>query len=286
MSDEKFPLPGSSYKELSKIIAAYATISGATAPGPVGQIAVVHETVVSRNNKFLVATGLIEGGQKKTCTALGGMLGRAIQHDQAEAISEGWRKVVNQTDFLQKIISAVRIRKGMEESALVSHIAFTSGTTKSAYGRAGAGAIIEILQLSGSIVADGSTLVASAEGDSMPSDSKGNDAVWTSIHSSRESGTSLRRSDRQTSIPSIPTEVFSDSRLTISLKISCKVDELEGLGTKLRKLVEDFSVTGATRENPRIEVDTEPLTEPDSSIEELGGEQTSLPEEPVDESER
>lgn len=253
MSEEKFPLPGSSYKELSKIIDAYATVGGATPPGPVAQIAVVHETVVSRNNKFLVAAGLVEGGNKKSCTPLGAKLGRAIQHDQTEAISENWKQVVDQTDFLQKTVSAIRIRKGMEESALASHIAFTAGSSKNAYARAGAGAVIEILRLSGAIYAEGSTLMASPISDSQGSGetSPGSDLVWTPVLTNKEFGTTLLRgepsSKRESDHPQ--THGGDDARtiLTISLNVSCTPDDLENLGPKLRRLKEDFDGRSETQ---------------------------------------
>ena len=255
MSDEKFPLPGSSYKELSKIIDAYSNISGPTAPGPVGQLAVVHETVVSRNNKFLVAAGLIEGGQKKSCTALGTRLGRAIQHEQDEAIASAWKTVVEQTDFFQKIISAIRIRKGMEESALASHIAFTAGSAKNAYARAGAGAIIEILRWSGAVTADGGTLVATNNGDITTPADLSSEPAWNPFLTNKEPSTMLLRAD------SVPARREFSAReqsatspavaLRINLSISCAPAELEGLGAKLRKLKEEFE---GSRDNTSVEV--------------------------------
>jgi hypothetical protein len=271
MSDEKFPLPGSSYKELSKIIDAYATVAGPTAPGPVAQMAVVHETVVSRNNKFLVAAGLVEGGNKKNCTALGTKLGRAIQHDQGEAISESWKQVVDQTDFFQKTVSAIRIRKGMEESALASHIAFTAGSSKNAYARAGAGAVIEILRLSGAIYADGSTLMASpaSESQGVGDTSAISDLAWTPILSNKELGTTLLRGDPPTTRESGYRQAHRADEtlttLTISLNVSCTPDELEGLGSKLRRLKDDFEGHGDTQVNVNLKSEPEELLDHDPS---------------------
>jgi hypothetical protein len=271
MSDEKFPLPGSSYKELSKIIDAYATVGGATAPGPVAQIAVVHETVVSRNNKFLVAAGLVEGGNKKSCTSLGAKLGRAIQHDQTDAISEGWRQVVDQTDFLQKTVSAIRIRKGMEESALASHIAFTAGSSKNAYARAGAGAVIEILRLSGAIYADGSTLMASPISDSAGSGdtSSASDLVWTPVLTNKEFGTTLLRgepsSKRESDHPQAHGVDDTHTILTISLNVSCTPDDLESLGPKLRRLKEDFEGRSDTQVEVKLTSTPEESSDHDQS---------------------
>jgi hypothetical protein len=234
-------------------------------------MAVVHDTVVSRSNKFLVAVGLVEGGNKKSCTALGTKLGRAIQHDQGGAISEGWKQVVDQTDFLQKIVSAIRIRKGMEESALASHISFTAGSSKNAYSRAGAGAVIEILRLSGAIYADGSTLMASPAGDphGAGDSSAPSDLVWTPVVTNKEFGTTLLRGDPPNKRESGHLQAErADERLTtlkISLNVNCTPDELEGLGQKLRRLKDDFERRGDTQVDVNFKSGPEAISDHDES---------------------
>ena len=56
---EEFPLPSSSYKELIKIIRAYGRIGTEASLGDVSKLAVMGETSVSGNNKFLIALGII-----------------------------------------------------------------------------------------------------------------------------------------------------------------------------------------------------------------------------------
>ena len=158
MAEDGFPLPGSSFKELCKIIAAYSETTGSSSPADVSKLIGIHETQVSRSNKFLLAIGVIDGGQKKKCTPLGAKIGRAIHFGEAGPTIEGWREIYHSTDFLQKIVSSIRIRKGMDESALISHIAFTSGNPKNASAMAGAGAVIEILKEAGAIEENGGTL--------------------------------------------------------------------------------------------------------------------------------
>lgn len=64
MADE-FPLPGSSYKELIKIIQGYGKYGKEASLGHISQLTAIGETVVSANNKFLVATGVIKGGEEE-----------------------------------------------------------------------------------------------------------------------------------------------------------------------------------------------------------------------------
>ena len=59
MAEDGFPLPGSSFKELCKIIAAYSETSGPSSPADVSKLIGIHETQVSRSNKFLIAIGVI-----------------------------------------------------------------------------------------------------------------------------------------------------------------------------------------------------------------------------------
>ncbi|NYF79286.1 hypothetical protein [Granulicella arctica] len=237
MAEDGFPLPGSSYKELSKIIAGYSEIAGPSAPADVGKLVGIHETQVSRSNKFLVAIKIIEGGQKKTCTNLGTKLGRAIHFEQTDEIASCWRSVVQDADFLQKIISSIRIRRGMEESALASHIAFTSGNSKSGNSMAGAGAIIEILRIAEAIKADGGTLLAT---DSVSPSAKSEDTqVEGLIHLPKPPEEKIKRQANSDN-DEFRTHSTSFTNLNISLNISCTPADLDGLGAKLRQLQQEF----------------------------------------------
>jgi hypothetical protein len=73
------------------------------------------ESIASANNKFLVSTGVVKTGKKRTITPIGSELATALKHNLPDEIAAKWRAVVDTTDFLQKVIAAVRIRKGMDE---------------------------------------------------------------------------------------------------------------------------------------------------------------------------
>jgi hypothetical protein len=55
MPDDGFRLPGSSYQELVRIIRAYGNLISEAAPSEVSRLAPMPETIVSRNNAFLVS---------------------------------------------------------------------------------------------------------------------------------------------------------------------------------------------------------------------------------------
>ena len=78
MPDEGFPLPNSSYKELIKIIQGYGRVATEANLSDVAKLTAMNETIVSANNKFLVATGVVKGKQKKGITPLGSELAIAL----------------------------------------------------------------------------------------------------------------------------------------------------------------------------------------------------------------
>src|SRR5258708_28868275 len=131
MAEETFRLPKSSYDELVKIIQAYGNSGPAANLDEVAQTSAMDKTIISRNNAFLISVGIIEGGKAKGITEKGKSLAQALHYEVLEDIATRWREVVSANDFLQKMVAAVRIRGGMEDSALQSHIAYSAGETKS-----------------------------------------------------------------------------------------------------------------------------------------------------------
>lgn len=113
--------PGSSYKELTKIIMGYGQLKGAGSPADVSKVATVDPTQVSRSNKFLAFLGLIAGGQKKAPTDTGRVLAHALEHDLPDEVVAAWQACLDGNEFIDKVLSAVRIRKGMERGSLQAH---------------------------------------------------------------------------------------------------------------------------------------------------------------------
>jgi hypothetical protein len=149
MAEDKVKLPRSSYDEVCKIIKAYGRLEKPGNLDQVNSLAGVGKSTVSANNAFLSSIGVIEGGKAKQSTELGRKLAHALEHEIPHEIQAGWRDVVETNEFLRKMALAVRIRKTMEESAFVSHIAYSAGEAKAGYVMTGARAVIDILRASG-----------------------------------------------------------------------------------------------------------------------------------------
>ena len=145
---ETFKLPSSSYEELIKLFQAYANTKEGTALSldDITQATGVPRTVVSKNNGFMVQVGLITEGNKKAATETGRALGRAYTSKITDEVDRIWKEIIAEVDFLNRMLSAVRIRNGMDRSSFINHIIYSSGLKDTKESRAGAGALIEIFK--------------------------------------------------------------------------------------------------------------------------------------------
>src|ERR1019366_2862361 len=239
---EEFPLPSSSYKELIKIIRAYGRLETEANLADVAKLAVMAGTTISGNNKFLVALGIIKGGQKKTITPIGAELANALEHDLPEEVSAKWRAVVEATEFLQNVIAAVRIRKTMDESSLESHVAYSAGQPRTPAVATGARTVVDILTAAGLLKEEGGTLIAVAP-EPRP------------IAETVEQSLSL--SDSMTSDNVIfergvarASTRLGGVQLNIDVTVQCPPADLEDLGRKLRKVHKDFNEPEPRAETP------------------------------------
>ena len=240
MSDEGFPLPSSSYKELIKIIQGYGRIAAEASLGDVAKMTAMNETVVSANNKFLIATGVVKGGKKKTITSLGAELASALQHELPDEISAKWRAIVEANDFLHKVIAAVRIRKGMDESSLESHVAYSAGQPKTPVVATGARTVVDIIKAAGLLKDEAGNLIAtSPEPRTIPETVEKSFSISDSM---------LMEDSVQAQVS--PATRFGGVQLSIDVTVQCTLNDLTDLGHKLRKVIQDFNKPEQKSEAP------------------------------------
>lgn len=230
MAEETFRLPKSSYDELVKIVRAYGESGQSASLDEVARTGAMNNTIISRNNAFLISVGIIEGGKAKGITEKGRALARALQYDDPENIASHWRDIATSNEFLQKMVSAVSIRGGMEDSALRSHIAYSAGEPKSAFVMAGAGGVVEILKVAGLVKEQDGKLVAD------PSALQG-------VSSVSLRGT-IKEPDKLAAVSGIRTVLApqpSALGVSIQIQIQCTAAEISELGPKLRTLLKELS---------------------------------------------
>lgn len=266
---EEFPLPSSSYKELIKIIRAYGRFGTDASLSDIAKLAVMHETIVSGNNKFLIALGIIKPGQRKAITPLGAELANALEHEMPEEIAAKWRAVVNATDFLERVIAAVRIRKGMDETSLESHVAYSAGQPKTPAVATGARTVVDILTTAGLLKDEGGTLTAVAP-EPRP--------ISETVEKSLTISDTLPDTPPMVQGSFIRASRIGPVQLNIDVRIQCTPADLDELGHKLRKVLRDFNEPERRAEAPDSSPSNQaPQTEapaalPDSPVNEEAGE--------------
>ncbi len=235
MSDDKFKLPLSSYDELVKFIKAYYHVTKPTELGEISRLTGVATPNISRNVGFFVATGILEGGKMKMPTPAGRQLGHALEHEMPDEIRKSWRHIVEEDKFLTKLLTAVRIRNGMDSQTLEAHIAYSAGQPKKPQFMTGARTVIDILKAAELIVeVDGKFLLK--EPSEVP---EAHPASPTKNESLREPQTIPTQPSR----PPItfPVKSHQGVQINIQININCSPDDVPGLGTKVKAMIQEIA---------------------------------------------
>ena len=130
MAEDKFNMPLSSYEELVKVIRAYGSVSQPSSLEDVSKSVGLHRTIISRNAGFLIGIGLLEAWLQEDGDPTWAGARLSARHEIPMQIRDSWRRAIQQTDFFKKLITAVRIRKGMDQSTFEAHIAYSAGQPK------------------------------------------------------------------------------------------------------------------------------------------------------------
>jgi len=231
MAERQFRLPGSPYEELASIIVAYGTRDDASRTGDVGKLDSVHQSSVSRTNGFLTEIGVLQGETKKVITRRGRALALALARKDRDGIRANWREVVGSTEFLQNVVSAVKLREGMLYPTVQAYIAHAAGQPRNNPVMIGAGAIVEILKTAGLLREEAGELVATF--DEWPEPEEPSPPEETPKDPSAEVSATVE------ALPSTPAGPAP--AVTIHVQVRCTADEIEDLGPKLKTLIAQLS---------------------------------------------
>lgn len=225
---ESYKLPGSSYEEFVKIIKAYATgkIGIPMTLDTVAQTTGMDKTIVSRNNGFLVQLSLISEGSKKAPTQEGIDLGRAYSLNMNDEIVHLWRNIIEADEFLNRMLSAIKIRNGMEKTSFINHIIYSSGSNNNNNTRAGASTIIEIYKVAG--------LVQETDGKIVAVDIEERSPELTTAEELSNNTVSQPVAEKQTKANNC------DRQIVINININASVDELDSLSERLISLLDNL----------------------------------------------
>lgn len=231
MAIERFRLPQCSYQELTKIIKAYGQLSKPASLDEASQLLGMDTTVISRNVGFLVAVGILEAGSKKIATEIGRSLSQALEHEMEDETTKKWRQISEEDEFLSKIVTAVRIRKGMDQGTLEAHIAYSAGQPKKKAFMTGARSVIDILLSARLIRNEDGKLIAI-----------GQDQQVADLGQQGNTGTS---SDALLSPDIQPNQENEQQgschpQVILNINVDCKPDDLENLGARIKQILKDL----------------------------------------------
>jgi HAMP domain-containing protein len=233
MAESEFRLPGSTYEELVSIIVAYGTREDAARTGDVGKLDSAHQSSVSRNNAFLVEIGVLQGESKKMVTRRGRELAAALARKDRAEIRNNWRAIVAASEFLQNVVSAVKLREGMLYPTVQAYIAHAAGQPRNKPVMNGAGAIVEILKAAGLLREEAGELVATF--DEQPKETV------------PENGSPAKASEAGPAVISAtvndvrPGDAMMRPLVSIHVQVRCTADEIEELAPRLKALVRELS---------------------------------------------
>jgi hypothetical protein len=226
VAEREFRLPGSSYEELVNIIVAYGTRDESAGTGDVGGLDSVHQSSVSRNNAFLAEIGVLQGEDKKQITRRGRTLAVALARKDRTEIRGNWRAIVSASEFLQNVVSAVKLREGMLYPTVQAYIAHAAGQPRNKPVMNGAGAIVEILKAAGMLREEAGELVATfdeQQRDPAPESGTGEAVVSATMD--------------------VPADTREGTRPSVSIhvQVRCTADEIEDLAPRLKALLRELS---------------------------------------------
>lgn len=149
--DDEFKLPVSSYDEIVKVIQGYGHYKKPVSLDQISQVSGINKYSISKNTGFLSAVNILEGGQKKALTSIGIKLATGLSIGMTDQIQTLWRDIIQGNEFLSKMISALSIKNGMDQTTFHGHILYSSGYRKNKSSITGANTIIELLKIAGFI---------------------------------------------------------------------------------------------------------------------------------------
>ncbi len=227
---ETFKLPASSLEEIIKIIQAYANEKEGVmlSLDDITQSTGIPRTAVSGNNGFLVQIGLITEGNKKSATDIGRSLGRAYISKINYELERIWKEIIAENDFLNRMVSAVRIRNGMDRTNFLNHIIYSSGQKDTTKNRTGANAVIEILKSVNVINEVDGKLTVTEIMEAEESEQIVTDETIDTSQTTRPN-------------PHTVTNIQTEQPITINININCSVSEMDELTDKIQKLIKGLS---------------------------------------------
>jgi hypothetical protein len=237
----EFNLPGSSFEEVQKIIRGYSHATDNASLADLSKLVGLHQTIVSRNAKFLIDVGLLTTGKYKGATDLGRKLGRALEHSQVFDAQRYWREAVQSNDKVAGLITTVRIKGGMAEKDFVAHVLYVSGQKNNSGNKTGARCVTDVLISAGLLKEEGGKLTVAAPITEQPEDTHPALTVETDAKGGTEATALSPNVVAQSPVPAsqIFTAVSSVPQIAINIQLQLPETDNAEVYEKLFKALKD-----------------------------------------------
>jgi hypothetical protein len=132
----RLPLPASSWATVKRIVRAYHAVRDRDVPtvDDVAQLAGVPRPIVSSNNNFLRATGILSSDQKNRLSAAGTRLAVGMSFANGSLVRDALTVIVEGTPELARLVNMVRARSEMSFESFRGELIVLGGTTDSSRG--------------------------------------------------------------------------------------------------------------------------------------------------------
>jgi hypothetical protein len=134
------------------------------------------------------------------------------------------------SEFLQNVVSAVKLREGMLYPTVQAYIAHAAGQPRNKPVMNGAGAIIELLKAAGFLREEAGELVATF--DEQPAEN--------GPPTTPEAGQTVISASINDAVPA-GTNVGIRPAVSIHVQVRCTADEIEDLAPRLKALIRELS---------------------------------------------
>jgi hypothetical protein len=198
----------------------------------VGKLDSIHQSSVSRNNAFLTEIGVLQGESKKQVTRRGRSLAVALARKDRAEIRGNWRAIVSASEFLQNVVSAVKLREGMLYPTVQAYIAHAAGQPRNKPVMNGAGAIIEMLKAAGMLKEEAGELVATFGEQPGLLAPDGPEVSGT--------GEAVVSATLEDAVPA-GAPAGTQPTVSIHVQVRCTADEIEDLAPRLKALLRELS---------------------------------------------